>query len=77
MDYAKIVILSHSIFIYQACLCTCKIVLDKIQQFTAVHTAIFETICDCLDQICKADNYLLQYCSEGDWLEWICTFPQQ
>jgi ornithine decarboxylase len=48
----------------------CKIIFDDNKQFAALHTAIFGPTCDGLDQICKADNTLLPYCKEGDWLEW-------
>ena len=48
----------------------CKIIFDKNGQFKMLHTAIFGPTCDGLDQICKADNTLLTYCCEGDWLEW-------
>jgi len=48
-----------------------KITFDKNQkQLTAVHTNVFGPTCDGLDQICKADNTLLPYCGEDDWLEW-------
>jgi ornithine decarboxylase len=48
----------------------CKIIFDDNKQFAALHTAIFGPTCDGLDQICKAENTLLPYCKEGDWLEW-------
>lgn len=53
-----------------ACPHPCKIVFDRNRQFTAVHTNVFGPTCDGLDQICKAENTLLPYCDEGDWLEW-------
>jgi len=53
-----------------ACPRPCKIAFDKNQQLTEVHTNVFGPTCDGLDQICKADNTLLPYCDEGDWLEW-------
>jgi ornithine decarboxylase len=53
-----------------ACPQPCKIGFDKKQQFSAIHTNIFGPTCDGLDQICKAENTLLPYCGEGDWLEW-------
>ena len=48
----------------------CKIIFDKSNTLKSIHTAIFGPTCDGLDQICKADNTLLPYCCEGDWLEW-------
>jgi ornithine decarboxylase len=47
----------------------CKIIFDSNNE-KFIHTAIFGPTCDGLDQICKADNTLLPYCGEGDWLEW-------
>jgi diaminopimelate decarboxylase len=54
-----------------ACPRPCKITFDKNKKvLTEMHTNIFGPTCDGLDQICKADNTLLPYCGEGDWLEW-------
>lgn len=53
-----------------ACPHPCKILFDNNKQFTAVHTNVFGPTCDGLDQICKAENTLLPYCGEDDWLEW-------
>lgn len=47
-----------------------KIILDKYSDVKLLNTAIFGPTCDGLDQICKADNTRLTYCTEGDWLEW-------
>jgi ornithine decarboxylase len=60
----------NNIIYDHACPRPCKIIFDRNRQFTAVHTNIFGPTCDGLDQICKAENTLLQYCDEGDWLEW-------
>jgi diaminopimelate decarboxylase len=53
-----------------ACPHPCKIVFDNNRQLTAMHTNVFGPTCDGLDQICKAENTLLPYCDEDDWLEW-------
>jgi ornithine decarboxylase len=47
-----------------------KIILDKYDDVKLLNTAIFGPTCDGLDQICKADNTHLTYCTEDDWLEW-------
>jgi ornithine decarboxylase len=47
-----------------------KIYFEKNNSDKSISTNIFGPTCDGLDQICKAENTLLPYCSEGDWLEW-------
>lgn len=53
-----------------ACPQPCKIGFDNNNNLKTVHTNIFGPTCDGLDQICKADDTLLPYCYEDDWLEW-------
>jgi ornithine decarboxylase len=47
-----------------------KIFFDKNNDIKMVNSNVFGPTCDGLDQICKAENTLLPYCKEGDWLEW-------
>jgi diaminopimelate decarboxylase len=47
-----------------------KIYFEKNNTDKSIPTNIFGPTCDGLDQICKAENTLLPYCGEGDWLEW-------
>jgi len=47
-----------------------KIIFNENEDIKMINSNVFGPTCDGLDQICKADNTLLPYCKEDDWLEW-------